>query len=92
MPKTRRAHLSYAELAALLRVPDTTVRYWAHMQTMPIIKIGRRAFIERETVVAMLAKAGSRIGDHNLDEVLEAHVNAPAPVGLSISHVGHIAA
>lgn len=80
MSKARRAHLSYAELATLLRVPESTIRYWAHVRTLPIIKIGRRAFIARDVVLALLAKSGTRINDANLDETLEAHVAADAPV------------
>jgi hypothetical protein len=76
MAKARRAHLNDRELSALLRVPETTIRYWRHMRTLPVVKIGRRAFTPREAALEVLKRAGSTIGDHNLDETLDAHAAA----------------
>lgn len=48
--------LTYSEVAALLRTPESTVRYWRHMGSGPTsFKIGRRVVFKRTDVDAWLA-------------------------------------
>lgn len=55
-----------AELAALLRVPEATIRYWIHCGTGPAsFKIGRHVRYRRDDINAWLnrqRRAGA--GDH----------------------------
>ena len=48
--------LTNDDLAALLRVPTSTVRYWKHLGEGPrSLKVGRRVLYRREDVDAWLA-------------------------------------
>lgn len=56
--------LTTAEVALILRAPDSTVRYWRHLGTGPkSFRLGRRVVYRRGDVSAWLAKveaAGQR--------------------------------
>lgn len=53
-------YITTDELAALLRTPAETVRYWRHVGKGPkSFKVGRRVLYAREDVEAFIADARS---------------------------------
>lgn len=54
-------HLTTEELAAILRTPVETIRYWRHVGKGPkSFKVGRRVLYERSEVERFLAEAKSQ--------------------------------
>jgi excisionase family DNA binding protein len=57
-------NLTTEEVAAMLRTPMETVRYWRHIGKGPkSFKVGRRVLYAREDVEAFLAEAKAGAGE-----------------------------
>jgi excisionase family DNA binding protein len=55
-------YLTTAEVAAKVRTPAETVRYWRHIGTGPkSFKLGRRVLYAREDVEAWIASARGQV-------------------------------
>jgi len=55
--------MTTAEVAAMVRAPEPTVRYWRHLGTGPSgFKVGRRVVYRRADVVAWLEEQRRNTG------------------------------
>jgi len=58
-------YMTTAEVAAILRAPEASVRYWRHLGKGPAsFKVGRRVLYERADVERFIAEARASSANH----------------------------
>ena len=49
-------HFTIPETSKILKVKEVTVRAWIYQERLPVLRLGSRVFIKRETIDTVLEK------------------------------------